>query len=57
MRNNKGGNEKERERKLGKKMMGKGNTGDERNLQELKRVIIVGKGEQVALEKSGVKIG
>ena len=38
---------RERERKLGKKMMGKRKTGDERNLRELKRVIIVGKGEQV----------
>lgn len=38
---------RERERKLGKKMVGKRKTGDERNLRELKRVIIVGKGEQV----------
>ena len=28
-------------------MMGKGNTGNERNLKELKRVIIVGKEEEV----------
>lgn len=47
MRNNKSGNKRERERRVGKKMMGNRNTGGERNLKELKRVIIVGKGEQV----------
>ena len=47
MRNNKSGNKRERERRVGKKIMGNGNTGGERNLKELKRVIIVGKGEQL----------
>lgn len=44
---NKSGNKRERRRRVGKKMMGNGNTGGERNLKELKSVIIVGKGEQV----------